>query len=93
MKHPRRTEWDVRGLLEHGDVIDRLTLEWLLSHLTDEEQDLLWLHEVEEMTLEEVGRVIGLKYRGKELTGSAIRYHKDKILQRLRHLRTEAGIE
>lgn len=74
-----------------GGVINRLTVEWLMAQLGPEEQEILWLHEVEELTLEEIGKLIGLKYRGKELTGSAIRYHKDKVLQRLRLLRVEAG--
>ena len=74
-----------------GPVIDRLTVQWLLEQLGPEEQEILWLHEVEELTLEEIGKVIGIKYRGKELTGSAIRYHKDKILLRLRTFREAAG--
>ena len=74
-----------------GEVINRLTVDWLMTQLGPEEREILWLHEVEELTLEEIGKLIGLKYRGKELTGSAIRYHKDKILQRLRQLRAEAG--
>lgn len=74
-----------------GAVIDRLTVEWLFARLSPEERDILWLYEVEELTLAEIGRLIGEKYRGKVLTGSAIRYHKDRILGRLRDLRVAAG--
>jgi DNA-directed RNA polymerase specialized sigma24 family protein len=74
-----------------GVVITRLTVEWLMTHLSEEERAILWLHEIEELTLEEIGKIIGKKYRGKELTGSAIRYHKDKILERLQQYRSHVG--
>ena len=75
-----------------GTVENRLTVEWLLSKLKPEEAEILWLHEIEEMTFSEIGTVIGLKYRGKELTGSAIRYHKDKIYAKLHQYRDAIGL-
>jgi DNA-directed RNA polymerase specialized sigma24 family protein len=72
-----------------GDVLTRITVEWLLNHLAPEEQEILILHEIEELTFAEIGKIIGHKYRGRALTGSTIKYHKDKILARLRQLTTE----
>lgn len=65
------------------DVLNRLTVERLKSELTDEEWEIWYLWAAEEMTFSEIGKVIGLKYRGKELTGSAIRYHRDRIQEKL----------
>lgn len=74
-----------------GTVDNRLVIEFLMSKLEPEEAEILWLHEIEELTFAEIGKIIGLKYRGKELTGSAIRYHKDKIVARLQQYRDAAG--
>lgn len=73
------------------DVNDRLAVEYLLDRLTPEQQEILILHEIEELTFGEIGKIVGLKYRGKELSASAIRYHKDKIMVLLREFRTQVG--
>jgi DNA-directed RNA polymerase specialized sigma subunit len=70
-----------------GDVFDRLTLEYLMAKLDPEEQEILHLWVIRELNFTEIGKIIGLKYRGRELTGSAIRYHKEKILARLAEYR------
>lgn len=79
---------------DFGDeVLDRLTIEWLRSKLEPEEWEILHLWVIEELTFSEIGKIIGYKYRGKELTGSAIRYHKDRIIKKLRELGPDAGVE
>lgn len=74
-----------------GTVDNRLAIEWLLSKLEPEEAEILWLYEVEELTYAEIGKIIGAKYRNKELTGPAIRYHKDKIMAKLLPYREAVG--
>lgn len=64
-------------------VLNRMTIERLRKELTDEEWEIWYLWAVEELTFSEIGKIIGLKYRGKELTGSAIRYHRDRIQEKL----------
>lgn len=75
-----------------ADVLNRLTLEWVRSKLAPEEWEILHLWIIEELNFAEIGKIIGYKYRGKELTGSAIRYHKDRILARLRTLTEQSGV-
>lgn len=72
-----------------SDVLDRLTVDWLLTHLTDEQRDILYLWAVEERTLADIGRIVGLKYRGRALTGSVIAYHKKAICKRLQEYRAD----
>jgi len=81
--------------LEHdpaaGDVIDRLTVAWLMEQLKPEEREILHLWVVEDLTFAEIGKIVGLKYRGRELTGSAIKYHKDRIKAKLQEFRHAVG--
>jgi DNA-directed RNA polymerase specialized sigma subunit len=72
-----------------GEVINRLTVEWLMGHLSEEEREIMHLWVIEERTFSEIGKIVGMKYRGRELTGSAIRYHKDRILTLLQKYRDE----
>lgn len=77
---------------ENGDdVLNRLTVDWLLDKLEEEEIEILNLWLLQELTFEEIGQIVGLKYRGRVLTGSAIRYHKDRIVARLREYREAVG--
>lgn len=66
------------------EILDRLTLERLLSSLTDEEREILHLWYFEELTFQEIGKIVGLKYRGRELADSTMGYHRDRILRKLR---------
>lgn len=66
-----------------SDVINRLTVEWIKEHLTDEEWEILYLWSVENMTFTDIGKIVGEKYWGRELTESAMRYHRDKIKAKL----------
>lgn len=69
---------------DHGEaVLDQLTIVRLKQELSEEEWEIWYMWAVEELTFAEIGKIIGLKYRGKELTGSAIRYHRDKIQEKL----------
>ena len=77
---------------EYGeDVINKLTVTWLMEQLEPEEREILYLWVVEELTFAEIGKIVGIKYRGKELTGSAMRYHKDKIREKLAPFRKAVG--
>jgi len=62
------------------EVIDRMTVEWLLDKLTPEQREILELRFLERLSYEEIGAVIGVKYRDGPLTGSAVRYHQQRIL-------------
>lgn len=66
------------------DVLDKVSLETVLAKLSPEERDIVELWIWQDMNFDEIGDVIGKKYRGRPLTGSAIRYHKNRILQRMR---------
>jgi hypothetical protein len=77
-----------------GTVDNRLTVQWLLGKLEPEEAEILVLYEVEGLTYEEIGTVITAKYRNtrkKPLTGSAIRYHMEKIIEKLQPYREAVG--
>jgi DNA-directed RNA polymerase specialized sigma24 family protein len=66
------------------DILDKVALETVLARLTPEEREIIELWIWQDMNFDEIGDVIGKKYRGRPLTGSAIRYHKNRILQRMR---------
>ena len=71
-----------------GDTIaSKLAIAWLLTKLTMEEQDILYLWLIEELNFTEIGKIIGNKYRDGPLTGSAIRYHKDRCKIKLQQYR------
>lgn len=78
-------------VLTHGDAtINRLTLFKLKDSLSDEEWEILTLKAVEELTFDEIGKIIGQKYRPStvdKLTGSAIRYHYSRILNKCQVMR------
>lgn len=71
-------------------ILNRLSLEWLRKNLTPQEWEILWLRCVENLTFEEIGALVGLKYRdpGPEekatYTEATIRYHYRKILAKCR---------
>lgn len=68
-------------------VLDKLTCRTLLTFLTPEEQEILVLWAVEELSFAEIGEIVGLKYRGRVLSGSAVRYHKKRIVNKLQQYR------
>lgn len=65
------------------DILDKVALESVLSRLAPEEREIIELWIWQDMNFDEIGEVIGKKYRGRALTGSAIRYHKNRILKRM----------
>lgn len=75
---------------DHGsDVINRLTVDWLREQLTEEEWEILTLWNLEGLTFDEIGVIIGQKYRPddvEKLTGSGVRYHYGRILEKCRSL-------
>lgn len=75
------------------DILNRLTVDWLMAKLDEEEREILDLWLIKELNFEEIGQIIGMKYRGRVLTGSAIRYHKDRILDHLRQYAGAVGLD
>lgn len=79
---------------ENGDdVVTRLSVEWLLRQVTEEERMILELWLIDELTFDEIGIIVGLKYRGRVLAGRTMQYHKDKIRARLREFAPQMGYE
>jgi DNA-directed RNA polymerase specialized sigma24 family protein len=70
------------------DVLNKVAIEAVLGRLTDEEREIIELWIWHDLNFDEIGEIVGQKYRGRPLTGSAIRYHKNRVL---RHLRTLLG--
>lgn len=72
------------------EVLDRLTVEWLLDQLSDEERDFLTLWVAEDLNFRMIGKLIGLKYRGYELSDSGARYLRDELKAKCQRLLSEA---
>jgi DNA-directed RNA polymerase specialized sigma24 family protein len=66
------------------DIIDFITLEKFISKLGPQDQEILRLLHYDELTCEEIGKIVGKKYRGRPIAGSTIRYHRDRIMDMLR---------
>ena len=70
---------------DFGDrMLDAIALETAMRCLTDEEREIIHLWFVEDLTFAEIGVIVGLKYRDRELSGSGVRYLRDQILKKLR---------
>jgi DNA-directed RNA polymerase specialized sigma subunit len=67
-------------------ILNRIFWDEVLSLLTDEEREIMELRLVEEKSFDEIGVIIGMKYRNRVLTGSNMRYHRDKIRHKLKTL-------
>lgn len=65
------------------DVLTLASLEKVLGQMRDEQREIWHLRFNEELPWKEIGRIIGLKYRGGELTAASIRYHYKEILTHL----------
>lgn len=68
------------------DILDKIALEAAIAQLSPLRQEIARMYWWEDVPLDEIGDVLGPKYRGKVLTGSAIRYHLQKISERLREI-------
>lgn len=67
-----------------NSLLNRLTVEKVLTDLSEEERDIIIMWMSGSFTLGDIGRVIGQKYHREDIKSSVIRYHRDKILRRLR---------
>jgi DNA-directed RNA polymerase specialized sigma subunit len=56
----------------------------LVKDLSDEDKEILQLWLVQEYSFSKIGDIIGRKYRGKPLSGSGIRYLRDKIVEKMK---------
>ena len=65
------------------DVLNTVTVERMLEHLSPEQRDLITLW-MANFSLQEIGRIIGQKYYGRDLNDSVIRYHRNKIFEQLK---------
>lgn len=65
-------------------ILNQLTVTKLLDTLEGEHLDIIQLWMSGSYTLQEIGQIVGEKYHGNPLQPSVIRYHRDKILRRLR---------
>ena len=74
-------------------LVDKVTVEAFFKHLSAEERDILVLWLWEELPFDDIGQVIGERYRGRALTGSVIRYHRDRILIRLREIMRDVEVK
>lgn len=84
MKHPSQSKEYMRDA--RVDILDKVALEAVLSRLAPEEREIIELWIWHDMNFDEIGDIIGKKYRGRPLTGSAIRYHKNRILKRMNQM-------
>jgi len=66
------------------EIIERLTVAKLVSILTERERDIIYLWASNEFTFEEMGRIIGQKYHGRDLPYSLFRYHVNITLTKIR---------
>jgi len=65
-------------------IINAVTVEKILNTLSEEEKELLYLWLVDERPFVEIGEILGKKSRNKTLTDSAMRYRRDRLLDKLR---------
>jgi hypothetical protein len=65
------------------DILDRIALEAAVAKLKPMQQEIVHMYFWQDRSLDEIGKVLGPKYRGKKLTGSAIRYYLKYILLEL----------
>lgn len=73
-----------RDVPTHIDPLDLISLEDAIRVLTPMQQEIVRMYFYEDRPLEEIGKILGPKYRDKNLTGSAIRYYLNQIIERLR---------
>lgn len=66
------------------DILDRIALEAALAKLAPMQQEIMRMYYWQDLSLDDIGEILGPKYRGKVLTGSAIRYYLNKIIKDLR---------
>lgn len=79
---------------EYGeDIVNRLTVQKLLADLSDEEREILKLICWDDETYATIGKVVGQKYRERDLSGSGIRWLRDEIFDALRGRLQRDGIK
>ena len=65
------------------EILTKILVARMLEALTDEQRDIIVLWMEGNFTLEDIGRIVGQKYYGKDLSDSVIRYHRNKIFKQL----------
>jgi DNA-directed RNA polymerase specialized sigma24 family protein len=72
-------------------ILAKVTLDRLLEQLTEEEREIMYLLHQKDLSPEQVGEIIGIKYRnGEPLREGTIRYHDKRIKAKLRALAGES---
>ena len=68
-----------------SNIINLLTVQKILASLEPEKRDIMQLWMQDSFTLEEIGEIVGSKYRGEPLGAENVRYHKNKIIEQLKY--------
>jgi DNA-directed RNA polymerase specialized sigma24 family protein len=66
------------------DPLDKLALEEAINTLTEEQREIVIRWTWHGQKFDEIGVDVGMKYRGRVLTGSTVRYHKNRAMRLLR---------
>ncbi len=74
---------DKNSSVSRVEILDRVTLEYALTKLTPMQRDIVLLYYWEDRSFEDIGKVIGTKYRGRPLSSSSMRYHIQLALNTL----------
>lgn len=72
-----------------GDVLNRVLVEQLMARLSEEDKDFVQWWIWHDKNFDEIGLLFGLKHRGRVLTDSAMRYHRNRILKNFRDMLEE----
>jgi hypothetical protein len=72
------------SLSSNFDVIDKVALEEAFLKLPPMYQEILHMYYWLDKSFEEIGVLIGPKYRGRVLKGSTIRYHHKNVIELLK---------
>lgn len=65
-------------------ILNRLLVESIMSRLDEEGRFILHHWIFEGYSLEEIGPLFGMRFRGRPLTGGDVRYHKNKAVSQIR---------
>lgn len=69
---------------QEDTVLDNITVGKILASLDEEKRDIIVLWMQDSFTLEEIGEIVGNKYRGTPMGAENVRYHKNRIIRQLK---------
>lgn len=65
-------------------IINSITVRKLLNSLDAEDRSIIEMWMSDSYTLQEIGNKVGMKFHGKKIKASVIRYRRNKILKDLK---------